>query len=179
MKDDLRRYCEQALAYGFTHAKLIQPSSVVTAWWVRMKCQFGCPGFGRSHCCPPNTPTPEETRKVLDSYQRAILFHKEAPYTEDRWKGLGKLYRSLVDLEGDLFKDGYYKALVYIAGPCRICKQCGKLEGKPCSFGAKARPSLESCGIDVFQTARSNGLPIETLKEKTDTMNTYCLMLVD
>jgi hypothetical protein len=38
---------------------------------------------------------------------------------------------------------------------------------------------MESCGIDVFQTARNNGFFIQTLKEKTETQNLYCLMLVD
>ncbi len=179
MEDDLRKYCDQAIGYGFTHAKVIEPASVVTAWWVRLKCQFGCPGFGLSHCCPPESPTPEQTLQVLDAYRRAILFHKEAPYISGRWKALDSLYKKVVELEGDLFKDGYYKALAILAGPCSLCKACSKTEGKPCNFGNKARPSMESCGIDVYQTARNNGFSIQPLKEKTETMNTYCLMLVD
>ena len=85
----------------------------------------------------------------------------------------------LVDLEGDVFKDGYYKAFVYLAGPCRLCKECGKVTGTSCNHGDRARPSMEACGIDVFQTARNNGCHIETLREETEPRNTYCLMLVD
>ena len=178
-KNDLQTYCDQAVKFGFTHAKVIQPSSVVTAWWVRMKCQFGCSGFGRSFCCPPDTPTPDETRQVLDSYRRAILFHKEIPPAPGRMKSRQQLLHRLVDLEGALFKDGYYKSLAYLAGPCRICKECGKLTGKPCNSGFKARPAMEACGIDVYQTARNNGFFIETLRDQDDTLNNYCLMLVD
>ena len=43
----------------------------------------------------------------------------------------------------------------------------------------EARPSMEGCGIDVYQTARNNGFFIKTLSEKTETQNAYCLMLVD
>jgi len=43
----------------------------------------------------------------------------------------------------------------------------------------QARPSMESCGIDVFQTARNNGFYIDTLRDKSETQNNYCLMLVD
>lgn len=179
MSDDLKKYCDQAVGFGFTHAKVIDPASVVTAAWVRLKCRYGCPGYGWSHCCPPETPTPEETRNVLDSYHRTILFHRETPDEPGRWKAIGALCRKLVDLEGEIFKDGYYKALVFVAGPCSICKTCSKTEGKPCNFGAKARPSMESAGIDVYRTARNNGFHIEPLKEKHDTMNTYCLMLID
>ncbi len=75
---DLEKYCERAIDEGVTHAKIIDTSSVVTAPWVRLKCQFGCSGYGRPYCCPPESPTHEETREVIDSYRRAILFHREA-----------------------------------------------------------------------------------------------------
>jgi predicted metal-binding protein len=179
ISEDLRKYCEQSLTKGFSDAKPIHPASVITAPWVRLKCQFGCAGYGLSYCCPPNTPSPEETRKVLDAYQHAILFHLEAPKTPGRGKHANKMMEVLVDLEGEIFKDGYHKAFVYIAGPCGLCNECAKTKGNPCNFGHKARPSMESCGIDVFQTARNNGFPIQTLKEKTETQNKYCLMMVD
>jgi len=38
---------------------------------------------------------------------------------------------------------------------------------------------MEACGIDVYQTARNNGFSIETLRERTQTQNHYCLMLID
>lgn len=62
---DLEKYCRMALERGVTHAKQIRPSSVVTAAWVRWKCQFGCgDGYNKGYCCPPETPTHEETRAV-------------------------------------------------------------------------------------------------------------------
>jgi predicted metal-binding protein len=85
----------------------------------------------------------------------------------------------LVRLEGEMFKDGYYKAFVFLAGPCLKCKKCGKLEGTPCVHMESARPAMEACGIDVYQTARNNGFFIEPLREKSETHNDYCLMLVD
>lgn len=81
---DISKYCQQAIEIGATHAKQIHPSSVVTAPWVRLKCQFGCPGYNKGYCCPPHTPTSEQTRAILDSYNRAILFHLESPYERDR-----------------------------------------------------------------------------------------------
>ena len=176
---DLEKYSKSAIKGGATHAKQIQPDSVVTAPWVRLKCQFGCPGYGRGYCCPPHTPTPDQTREVLDAYQRAILFHIEVPDIPQKEKHYRKFFDMLVDLEGDLFKDGFYKAFVFLAGPCRLCKKCAKLEDNPCKFMYKARPCMEACGMDVFQTARNNGFFIKTLREKTETNNEYCLMLVD
>ncbi len=175
---ELEKYCEKAIQEGATHAKVIHPSSVVTAPWVRLKCLFGCP-YRMGYCCPPETPAPEQTRAILDSYDRAILFHREAPRAKDRGEKNLKFFDMLVTMEGDMFKDGYYKAFVILAGPCALCKECGKVEGVSCRLPAKARPSMEACGIDVFQTVRNNGLFIQTLREKTETQNIYCLMLVD
>lgn len=182
MDSELEKYCYHAIEKGIAHAEEVDPKSVVTAPWVRLKCQFGCPRFNTGYCCPPHTPTPEQTRQVLDSYKRAILFHLEFPHSpgkEKRGKRYRKSFDMLVDLEGEMFKDGYYKALVFLAGPCSICQSCAKLEGKPCNDLNRARPSMESCGIDVYATARNNGFFIKPLHEKTETQNGYCLMLVD
>ena len=175
---DLERYCEKAREAGATHAKVIHPSTVVTAPWVRLKCLHGCP-YRHRYSCTPETHTPAEMRETLDSYGRAILFHVEAPGSRERSRNMVAYLDALVKLEGELFKDGYYKAFVLLAGPCVLCKECGKAEGIPCRLPAKSRPSMEACGIDVYQTARNNGFFIETLREKSETQNLYCLMLVD
>jgi len=174
---DLEKYCEKAIQEGATDAKVIHPSSVVTAHWVRFKC-FVCP-YKNNYSCPPQTPEPDQTRKILDSYSRAILFHIESSHSKDRRKRRVAFLEMLVNMEGNLFKDGYYKACVMLAGPCALCKECGKVTDIPCRFPDKARPAMEACGIDVFQTARNNGFFIETLRDKHDTQNIYCLMLVD
>ena len=77
---DLEKYCKSAIKGGATHAKQIHPATVVTEPWVPLKCQFGCPGYGKGYCCPPHTPTHKQTREILDSYKRAILFHIEVPH---------------------------------------------------------------------------------------------------
>ena len=176
---DLEKYCQRAIAGGATHAKQIHPGSVVTAAWVRWKCQYGCPDYGKRYTCPPNTPTPEQTKAMIDCYHRAILFHIEAPYGKERKEHYKKFYDTLLDLEGEMFKDGYYRAFVILAGPCMLCKECAKSTGSPCNFGFRARPSMEAVGIDVYQTARNNSFFIKPLRERTETQNSYCLMLVD
>jgi predicted metal-binding protein len=158
---------------GADGAKRIDPCSVITAEWVRMKCQFGCPGFGMSLCCPPRTPTPEMTRKVVDSYQKAILLHRRLEKGE-RSKLLNE---NMVRLEIEIFLDGYYKAWSMGSGPCRLCKECDLTT--LCKHGYEARPSMEACGIDVFKTARDNGFPIEVVRTHEDERNVFGLILVE
>ena len=99
-------YCKEVLDLGADVARVVDPHSVITAEWVRMKCQFGCPGFGTSRCCPPHTPAPDLTRKVVDSYKKAILVHRRLK-KGDRSKDFNAI---IVRLEIKMFLDGYYKA---------------------------------------------------------------------
>ncbi|NWF94088.1 MAG: DUF2284 domain-containing protein [Syntrophaceae bacterium] len=169
----LEVYCDKALELGMDGAKVIDPRSIVTAQWVRMKCQFGCPGFGMSLCCPPCTPTPDVTRKVIDSYEKAILLHRRLQRGE-RSRGFNE---TVVRLEIEIFLDGYYKAWSMGSGPCRLCKTCDP-KGV-CKHGYEARPAMEACGIDVFKTARDNGFPIEVVRSHEEERNLYGVILVE
>jgi predicted metal-binding protein len=159
---------------GVDDVMIIETATVVTAPWVRLKCRFGCGGFGLRLCCPPHTPSPEETRKVLDSYGQALLLHKH-------WiKGYGtiqKFNEELVELERALFLDGFYKAFAMGSGPCTLCAECDT--SGTCRNAERARPSMEACGIDVFATARYHGLPIEVVRTRNQERNIYGLVLVE
>jgi predicted metal-binding protein len=166
-------YCKEALEMGVDGARAIDPRSIVTAEWVKMKCQYGCPGFGMRLCCPPHTPTPDLTRKVIDSYGKAILLHQRLKKGEKK-KAFNE---SIVRLEVEIFLDGYYKAWSMGSGPCRLCKECDPTG--LCKHGYEARPSMEACGIDVFKTARDNGFPIEVVRTHEEERNVYGVILVE
>jgi len=158
---------DKSKEWGAVEAKIINPQSVVTAAWVRLKCQFGCGRYNKSHCCPPNTPAPEQMRNVLDCYHQAILIH---------FKGKVSPAKVVVKLEKEAFLLGFYKALAFGAGPCMLCKECNS---EKCLHPNDARPAMEACGIDVYATARSNGFPIEVLKDHACDPNFYGIVLID
>ncbi len=169
----LSHYRKKALEMGIDGAKIVDPHSIVTAEWVRMKCQFGCPGFGRSLCCPPHSPLPGVTRKVMDSYQRAILLHQRLLKG-----GKTKVFNeNIVRLEMEMFLDGYYKVWSMGSGPCRLCEAC-HMQG-PCKHGYQARPSMEACGIDVFKTARDNGFEIKVVQTHEEKRNIFGVVLAE
>ena len=177
--EELQPYCLKATQIGATHAKPIPSASVVTAPWVRMKCQFGCANHGKSYSCPPNTPTPEETGKLISPYRRAILFHLEVAAGPQRREKTNRFFETVVETERELFLEGYYSAFALLAGPCNLCKECSIMKNAPCVFPDKARPSMEACGIDVFQTARNNGFSIQTLRTRDQTRDLFSIVLVD
>ncbi len=154
---------------GVKDVKIISPSDVRTAAWVRLKCQFGCDGYGQCLVCPPFTPTPDQMRKVLDCYRRAILIH----FDED-----AQIKAIVADLEREIFLKGAWKAFGLGAGPCYFCSKCA-VEEKQCRHAERARPAMEACGIDVFWTVKKAGFPIEVVRSRRQCPNYYGLILVD
>jgi predicted metal-binding protein len=159
---------KEAVALGALQAKVISPKKVFTAAWVRWKCRYGCDGYGSSLLCPPHSPTPDETRKVLDGYARAILVHCDA-VTDVR--------PLIAKLEREAFLAGFYKAFGFACGPCDLCPTCAFEKG--CRHADQARPAMEACGIDVFRTARAAGFPIEVVTSRTCKQNYYGLLLIE
>ncbi len=164
---DLSDFLQRARDMGAVDAKVIDPVSIVTAAWVRLKCQFGCGGYNSSLCCPPHSPTPSQMREVIDCYNRAILIH---------CKSTGESKKIVPVLEREVFLGGFHKAFGVGDGPCKLCDKC---EFGKCIHSREARPSMEACGIDVFATARGNGLPIEVVKDRSCDQNYYGIILVD
>jgi predicted metal-binding protein len=150
-------------------AKIVRPTDVVTAPWVRLKCQFGCDGYGQCLTCPPYSPTPDQMRKVLDGYQRAMLIH----FDED-----ADTKATVVELEREIFLRGAWKAFGLGAGPCYFCESCVLREGA-CRHAERARPAMEACGIDVYTTARRAGFPIEVVRTRRQCPEYYGLVLID
>ena len=160
-------FVKRAVELGAKEAKIIAAESIITAAWVRMKCRYGCGGYKSSLCCPPHSPTPEETQRVIDCYEKALLVHCEDDVD---------VTKLIVKLEREIFLSGYQKALGFGAGPCRLCRECDE---SGCKHPEKARPSMEACGIDVFGTVRCNGYPIEVVKDTGSDENYYGMVLIE
>jgi predicted metal-binding protein len=154
---------------GVVDARIIRPSDVETAAWVRLKCRFGCGCYGQCLVCPPFTPSPEQMRKVLDAYDRAVLIHFEPE---------AKIKATVADLEREIFLRGFWKTFGLGAGSCYFCKDC-PVEEKLCRHPERARPAMEACGIDVFSTVRKAGFPIEVVSTTRQCPNYYGLVLID
>ena len=163
----MQGFLQKFIELGVREARIIDPKTVETASWVRWKCQFGCGGYNSSLTCPPHSPTPEETRKVLDSYICATLFEGGRLDTKE----------IATKMEREIFLSGYYKALGLGSGPCRLCASCAFGEG--CRHPDEARPAMEACGIDVFATARKHGFAINVVKSHKDPQHYFGLILID
>ena len=167
-RKDLLPFLDLAMRMGADRVRVIRASTIRCEPWVRLKCQFGCGGYNKRLTCPPYTPTPQETARVVACYRRAILMHAR---DDD-------LVEEIVPrLERKIFLAGYYKALAFGSGPCRLCEKCNTKVR--CKYPYLARPSMEACGIDVFHTARTNGFSIDVVTSRRQRGDYFGVVLVD
>ena len=160
-------YIKLAVENGATEAKAILASSIKTASWTRLRCQYGCPRYNTNLCCPPYTPTAEETQRAIDDYDYALLI---------KFTSMVDVKKAMPEIERAIFLDGKYKAFSFKAGSCGFCEKCNL---KNCVHPSQARPTMEASGIDVYETVRRNGFTVEVLKNKDCQGSFFGLVLVE
>jgi predicted metal-binding protein len=159
---------KKAVELGCEQGIVIHTNTIVIARWVQLKCKYGCDEYGKKLTCPPHSPSYEEMREILREYHKALLLHGRMSW---------QMRYMTAEIEKAAFSLGFYKAFGLGAGPCKLCENC--VTDSTCIRTAEARPSMEACGIDVYQTVRNNNLRIETLKGKIDEVNIYGLVLLE
>ena len=183
---------KMAINDGAFVVSLINPDDVVVGNWVRLKCQFGCPSYAKKLSCPPYSPTPDETRKVLNEYSKAYLIGYKGSTIFNKYdKGndeslfpnvLKNIRKSLFEIEKHAFLSGYYKAFVYgFCGPCTTCDKCVIEEDiLTCKYATESRPSMEASGIDVFKTVQNAGLELEVQSSRNlNDLRLFTLLLIE
>jgi len=166
--------------HGLTDFKWIDPRTIIVSQWVRMKCQFGCPQYGRTASCPPNTPTVEECKRFFLEYGSGVVlrFQKIVGDTAKRRAWTAKTNVGLSTLERDIFLAGHPKAFVLFMDSCHICAECVPARAD-CKEATLSRPSPEGMAVDVFATVRQLGYPIEVLTDTTEQMNRYAFLMLE
>ncbi|MCD1293857.1 hypothetical protein CUJ83_02445 [Methanocella sp. CWC-04] len=150
---------------GITDIKRIPVMDIIVDDWVRLKCQYGCPNYGRRLTCPPHSPAPDAMRKILESYSKAFIIRYDVPGGQENMQngshldGLSVALDTFFKLERFTFLNGYRKVFVFGLNYCPGCEECIVLSDPdaPCLYPVIARPSLEACGIDVQQTLENAG----------------------
>jgi hypothetical protein len=96
----------RALEMGAKKVKVIHTDSIVVEKWVKWKCVYGCPMYGKDGYHPPMTPGIDEVKEVMGEYSRAILLNGED----------GQLLTEIAcRLEGEAYHNGFYKAFALTA----------------------------------------------------------------
>lgn len=173
--DDLEHLRLQALDLGAWKAEIIPADWVRIDERVTLKCAIPlCPNYNRSLFCPPHAPPPDVVRSAISQYTRALLFCLDVVPAEqfsnrsierEAVKGWARKVLEIVGrIETLALGYGYYLAMGFGQASCRkaLCGQdkCLALEGGPCPYPLKARPSMEGVGMDVYGLAARVGWEI-------------------
>ncbi len=166
--------------HGFDDFKWLDPKDIVVARWVRLKCEYGCPDYGRLASCPPNAPSVEDCQRFFSEYAHAIAFHfqKVCPDDKQRKTWYARTNLKLVKLEQAIFMAGHPKAFVTFIDSCGICPE-GVPDRADCKKSKLARPAIEAMAVDVYSTVRKLGYPIQVLTDINQAMNRYAFLMVD
>lgn len=145
---------------GCREFRWIDPTEIVVAQWVRLKCAFGCDSYGRSAACPPNTPSIAECRALLHEYRIASIFRYDVRFhdADERSAWTRQTNLDLLKLEQEVVAAGHPKAFLLFLDSCNFCRDCAKSR-TGCRNRTMARPSPQAMGIDVVATATRIGFP--------------------
>lgn len=176
-----RKYLEELFhQHGYKDFRWLDSNDILVAHWVRFKCMYGCPAYGKKACCPPNTPGISECCKMFAEYKEVVVFHfqKQLARPEDRGQWSREEYLRLLKLEREIFLAGYYKTLLIPFESCNICDTCAESR-LDCKHPLKARAGADALGIDVYATVRKAGYRIEVLKDYQETMDRFAFMMIE
>ena len=176
--DELKKEIEDLTnVYGSFKFEYIDTSTIVVEPWTRLKCQFGCPNYGKTLVCPPYTPKSEEFIGMLNSYKTAILFEISLASIEN---DIGMITKIAVDIENLCAHFGYYKAFGMGAGTCLVCESKGEeCNLDECKYPTEARPSGEACGVDIHKTIENNGYDVSGIDEANNSYFCYGIILLE
>ena len=179
-KGRMKKIGEMARDHGFNDFKWIQPKEIVTGYWVRAKCQYGCPSYGRKACCPPQVPPVGDCQILFEEYQKGLLLHRAKkildPQMRVAWNQ--EIYKNALAFERDVFLLGFHKAFIFTPSPCSLCGEC-KSQKSECGSPSLARPTPEAYCVDVYATARKFGYPIQVIRGYGEEVNRYGVLLLE
>ncbi len=146
--------------------RAISTDKIVVSEWVRFKCRYGCPAYGRTLSCPPFSPKPEETRRLLAEYKIAVVVHSkttpEPGWTHEQHLHQVNVIREKSDASGE-------KA---------SAAEISDFSALDCRHKDIMRPAMDAFGIDIFQTVRNAGYSIRALKSYSDSADLYAMVLI-
>jgi len=164
VETDLEKITQFLRKNGADQAVLVSPADIPVDERVRLKCQVPlCDSYGRNYSCPPHVPALSEFRNALSRYEKGILVRVSDTLDEkntDPFRSAASLHELINLGEKEAFSMGYRFATGFIGGCCRLCETCAAVTREACRFPFRARPSMESMGIDVIETAERAGISV-------------------
>jgi len=169
-QSDTDYFIKLAIKLGADHAVAFKIKDIVFDPRTILKCMFGCSDWGKGHTCPsrPGSLKPREYREIFDKYSWGIIIHSKSKKASQDIS---------FAVEREAFLKGYYFA--FSLSDCALCAECAGHRSEKCVNPKKARPALQSVGIDVFKTVAKFSLPLKTLQNQDEKQNWYSAVFIE
>jgi predicted metal-binding protein len=165
---DLRKLTELACQLGASNARVISTKEISIEEDLAKLCREPqCENYGLSASCPPHVAGPSGFRKLLQDFERAVVFKIEIPLevllSSDRREVFRALHEVAASIEHSAVEMGYHHSRAYAGGSCKrlFCQDytyCRILkEGGECRNPGRARPSMSGFGINVSKLMQAAG----------------------
>ena len=153
---------DKALAFGFSHAADLDPSTLVLLAEVRDMCSADrCHQYDKNWVCPPACGSLDENRKKMEGYTSGLLVQTtglmEDDFDYEVMEKTGRLQQQSFASFRDILLADYPDILALGSGGCQICETCTYPDA-PCRFPEKAIPSMEAFGLWVSDVCVKNQL---------------------
>ena len=155
---------QTALDCGATKAAVIGRKAIVLNAQFRAMCEANsCGVYGRCYTCPPDVGPIDELMARVRRYDKGLLYQLVSPLEDsfdiegmaEAKKNFVQVCQRVLDAPRPVLGD---KAMYLGGGGCGLCDTCAKLTNEPCRHPDRALASLESCGIDVYNTTKTTPL---------------------
>lgn len=163
-------FTDMATKLGADHAIVFKIDDIVFDPRTILKCMFGCGDWGKGHTCPsrPGSLKPWEYQRVFEKYSWGIIVHSTNKKVSQEVS---------LAIEREAFSKGCYFA--FSLSDCALCSECAGYRSSECVNPKKARPALQSVGIDVFKTVHQFDLPLKTLRDQDEEQNWYSAVFIE
>ena len=153
-----------ALACGAANAAALSVRQVALEAVFRDICKSNaCGKYGRCYMCPPDVGEVQPMMEKVRSFRDAVLYQTIHPLEDSfDYEGMveaGARHAAVSQALQKTLKNLDLPAFLHVSvGGCRVCDVCAKEKDLPCAYPDLAMPSLESYGVDVYNTALHAGL---------------------
>ena len=161
---DEERLIQTALDCGADKAVVINTDSIVLNPEFREMCEANqCGMYGRCYMCPPDVGMIDVLMARIRQYKKSLLYQTVSSLEDSfDFEGMLEARRAVTGISQRLL-DALQpvvgeSALHLSVGGCGLCERCSKENGEPCRRPDRALASLESYGVDVYNTVRNTGL---------------------
>lgn len=159
-----QRLIELAVECGAAKAALVDVSDIVLSTDFRDICeQNACGMYGRCYMCPPDVGEIRPLMEKVRSYQRGLLYQTIAPLEDsfdiEGMQAAAEFHAQCTQRVRDALAPLLPPDSMHLAaGGCHLCEQCAKRDDLPCRFPERALPSMEACGINVYELTKATPL---------------------